>query len=96
MSMHDNYAYSRSRAGARRTSRATFSAAEARGPIIDQEGREVPRESLRSQSGAFHFDFAGRGIWIGLSSGLAAVAVLLLIRWLRRDRLAPAPHFSAS
>jgi MATE family multidrug resistance protein len=42
---------------------------------------------------AFHFGFAGRGIWIGLSSGLAAVAVLLLARWLRRDRLAPAPVF---
>src|SRR5690606_9724763 len=42
---------------------------------------------------AFHFDLAGRGIWIGLSAGLAAVAVLLLARWLRRDRLAPAPGF---
>ncbi|WP_168992100.1 MULTISPECIES: hypothetical protein [Mesorhizobium] len=29
------------------------------------------------------------GIWIGLSSGLAVVAALLLARWLRRDRLAP-------
>ncbi len=45
---------------------------------------------------AFYFDFAGRGIWIGLSSGLAAVAVMLLARWLRRDRLTPAPRFSAS
>jgi MATE family multidrug resistance protein len=42
---------------------------------------------------AFRFGFAGYGIWIGLSSGLAAVAVLLLARWLRRDRLAPAPSF---
>ena len=36
----------------------------------------------------------GAGIWIGLSTGLAVVAVLLLARWLRRDRhglvLAPA------
>ena len=38
---------------------------------------------------AFHFGMAGAGIWIGLSSGLAVVAVLLLWRWLRRDRLAP-------
>lgn len=38
---------------------------------------------------AFHFGFAGVGIWIGLSSGLAVVAVLLLARWLRRDRIVP-------
>ncbi|MHA6641473.1 MATE family efflux transporter [Mesorhizobium sp. A623] len=36
---------------------------------------------------AFHFGFAGVGIWIGLSAGLAVVAVLLLLRWLRRGRL---------
>ncbi len=36
---------------------------------------------------AFHFGFEGNGIWIGLSSGLAVVAVLLLVRWLRRDQL---------
>jgi multidrug resistance protein, MATE family len=36
---------------------------------------------------AFHFGFEGAGIWIGLSSGLAVVAVLLLVRWLRRDQL---------
>jgi MATE family multidrug resistance protein len=42
---------------------------------------------------AFHFGAGGAGIWIGLSSGLAVVAVLLLARWLRRDRhgLVPAP-----
>ena len=37
--------------------RAAFTAAEARGPIIDQEGREIPEESLRPQSAAFRFDF---------------------------------------
>ena len=36
---------------------------------------------------AFHFGFAGAGIWIGLSTGLAVVAVLLLWRWLRRAEL---------
>jgi MATE family multidrug resistance protein len=36
---------------------------------------------------AFHYGFRGNGIWLGLSAGLAAVALLLLIRWLRRDRL---------
>ena len=35
---------------------------------------------------AFKFDFDGAGIWIGLSMGLAVVAVLLLARWLRRER----------
>src|SRR5690606_20788500 len=35
---------------------------------------------------AFHFGFAGEGVWIGLSAGLAVVAVLLLARWLRRER----------
>lgn len=40
---------------------------------------------------AFHFGLAGAGIWIGLSAGLAVVAALLLLRWLRRDRLAPMP-----
>lgn len=36
---------------------------------------------------AFRFGFAGSGIWIGLFTGLAVVAVLLLYRWLQRDRL---------
>ncbi|MEO5757042.1 MAG: MATE family efflux transporter [Mesorhizobium sp.] len=38
---------------------------------------------------AFHFGLHGVGIWIGLSTGLAVVAVLLLARWLRRDRIVP-------
>jgi MATE family multidrug resistance protein len=36
---------------------------------------------------AFRFGMEGSGIWIGLFSGLAVVAVLLLYRWLQRDRL---------
>jgi MATE family multidrug resistance protein len=36
---------------------------------------------------AFPGGLEGRGIWIGLSAGLAVVAALLLGRWLRRDRL---------
>lgn len=36
---------------------------------------------------AFHAGLEGRGIWLGLSSGLAVVAVLLLGRWLRRHRI---------
>ena len=44
---------------------------------------------------AFKGGLQGAGIWIGLSSGLAVVAVLLMWRWLRRDRLKPSaiiPH----
>jgi len=40
---------------------------------------------------AFPFGLAGSGIWIGLFSGLAVVAALLLVRWLRRDRLGLTP-----
>jgi MATE family multidrug resistance protein len=35
----------------------------------------------------FGLGWQGVGIWIGLASGLASVAVLLLARWLRRERL---------
>jgi Domain of unknown function (DUF4112) len=40
-----------------RTSRAKFSATEARGPVIDQEGREFPPESLEQGFREFRFDF---------------------------------------
>jgi multidrug resistance protein, MATE family len=36
---------------------------------------------------AFAADWRGVGIWIGLASGLAAVAFLMMSRWLLRDRL---------
>lgn len=36
---------------------------------------------------AFGLDWEGVGIWTGLASGLAVVAVLMLARWTRRDRL---------
>jgi MATE family multidrug resistance protein len=36
---------------------------------------------------AFAADWKGVGIWIGLASGLAAVAVLMLVRWILRDRI---------
>ena len=46
---------------ARSAAAATFRGAQARGPIIDQDGREIPQESLRSSLGArfqgFRFDF---------------------------------------
>jgi hypothetical protein len=52
-------------ARARKTSGAKFGAkvrgTEARGPIIDQEGREIHPETLGAQTGAFHFDFGSSG-----------------------------------
>jgi len=36
---------------------------------------------------AFGLGVKGAGIWIGLSGGLAVVAVLLIARWLRRERI---------
>ena len=36
---------------------------------------------------AFAADWQGVGIWIGLASGLAAVAALMLARWILRDRI---------
>jgi len=36
---------------------------------------------------AFLTPLAGRGIWIGLATGLAVVAALMTFRWTRRDRL---------
>lgn len=40
----------------------------------------------------FGLDWGGTGIWIGLLVGLAVVAVLLVYRWTRRDKLAVKPH----
>jgi MATE family multidrug resistance protein len=36
---------------------------------------------------AFARDWKGVGIWVGLASGLAAVAALMLARWIMRERL---------
>jgi len=36
---------------------------------------------------AFGRDWKGVGIWVGLANGLAAVAALMLARWVMRDRL---------
>jgi hypothetical protein len=52
----------RSRSGsAGKTSRAAFRGAEARGPIIDQKGHEIPEESLGGQFQSFRFDFGNAG-----------------------------------
>jgi hypothetical protein len=44
-----------------KTSRATFDGPRPHGPVIDQEGREIPAESLRPQLGGFRFDFGHSG-----------------------------------
>jgi MATE family multidrug resistance protein len=41
---------------------------------------------------AFGRDWKGVGIWIGLASGLAAVAALMLARWTMRERLGLTRH----
>ena len=41
---------------------------------------------------AFPLEMRGLGIWIGLAVGLAVVAVLLVTRWMRRERLGLVPH----
>jgi MATE family multidrug resistance protein len=40
---------------------------------------------------AFDRDWKGVGIWVGLASGLAAVAALMLARWVLRSRLGLGP-----
>jgi len=43
--------------GYARATRADFGATEARGKIIDQDGREIPQETPRPSFGGAHFDF---------------------------------------
>jgi Domain of unknown function (DUF4112) len=87
MTIHDNDVRFRRSASSQRSSPAAFTAAEARGPIIDQEGYEVRPEMLRRDSGAFHFDFATANPFGNLSreqrlARLEAVAKLLDIAFI--------------
>ena len=45
---------------------------------------------------AFPLGFDGVGIWIGLSVGLAVVAVLFITRWIGRERFLAQPALSPS
>jgi multidrug resistance protein, MATE family len=45
---------------------------------------------------AFPLHWRGLGIWLGLASGLAAVAVLVMARWLQRERLGLVPPARAA
>jgi MATE family multidrug resistance protein len=40
---------------------------------------------------AFKLGFGGVGIWIGLASGLVAVACIMIRRWTRREQLGLVP-----
>src|ERR1700733_11899178 len=57
MTMSNDEILSTRRARPGTTSRATFRGPEARGPIIDQEGREIPVEALGPQVNGFRFEF---------------------------------------
>ncbi|OAF18863.1 MULTISPECIES: DUF4112 domain-containing protein [Bradyrhizobium] len=57
MTMPDDEILARHRSRSGRTSRATFSGAEARGPIIDQEGHEIPPETLEQGFREFRSEF---------------------------------------
>lgn len=57
MTMSDDEISVRGRPRSGRTSRATFSGPEARGPIIDQDGREIPPESLEQGFRDFRVEF---------------------------------------
>jgi hypothetical protein len=61
MAMSNDEILSTRSARSARTTRATFRGAEARGPIIDQEGREIPAESLGTQAHGFRFEFGHAG-----------------------------------
>jgi Domain of unknown function (DUF4112) len=65
-----------------RTSRADSGGGSARGPVIDQDGREIPPESLRDGFREFRFDFSTANPFGNLSreqrlARLEAVAKLL-------------------
>jgi Domain of unknown function (DUF4112) len=57
MAMSNEEIISPNPARSRKSSGATFRGPQARGPVIDQEGREIPPESLGGQFQGFRFDF---------------------------------------
>lgn len=57
MAMSNEEILSPQPARAGKTSRATFRGPGARGPIIDQDGREIPEETLGPRFRSFRFDF---------------------------------------
>jgi hypothetical protein len=87
MSMHDTDIQSRRTAHSGGASRARFGGGEARGPIIDQDGREIPEEALHPQVHGFGFDFGSASPFGNLTreqrlKRLEAIAKLLDIAFI--------------
>src|SRR5580692_795971 len=61
MAMSNNPLYSRRTADRPRATAATFDGADARGPVIDQDGREIPAGTPGSGFRGFRFDFGHSG-----------------------------------
>jgi hypothetical protein len=82
MSMKDSDISLRRNPYSGRTSSANLGGGTARGPVIDQDGREIPPESLRDGFREFRFDFGTANPFANLSRAqrlarLEAVAKLL-------------------
>jgi hypothetical protein len=87
MSMHDSDIESRRTARSGSTARARFGGGEGRGPIIDQDGREIPEEALHPRLDGFRVDFGGANPFGNLSreqrlARLDALAKLLDIAFI--------------
>ena len=70
-----------------KSSRAHFGGVRPRGPIIDQDGREIPQESLGPQFQSFRFDFGSANPFGNLTreqrlARLDAIAKLLDIAFI--------------
>ena len=81
MAMYDHQTKSRRKPRPGTTSRASFTGAEARGPIIDQDGREIPERTVHLHD-SFRFDFGAANPFGNLSreqriARLEAMAKLL-------------------
>jgi hypothetical protein len=87
MAMSNEEILSPQPARAGKTSRATFRGPEARGPLIDQDGREIPEETLGPQFRSFRFDFGSANPFANLTreqrlARLDALAKLLDIAFI--------------
>ena len=65
-----------------RSSRGAFGGGQARGPVIDQDGREIPAESLHTHARGFRLDFGSVNLFGNLTreqrlARLDAIAKLL-------------------
>jgi len=87
MGVNDSNISLRRKPYSERASRADASGGRARGPIIDQDGREIPPESVRDGFREFRFDFGTANPFGNLSreqrlARLEAVAKLLDIAFI--------------